>query len=233
MNLFARLYLQGRSLRIRTVRRSRGDQEYDLLPMLVKRGMTAVDVGANRGVYTFPMARRAKEVVAYEPNPWIAGFLASGAPKNVRVRNVAVSDKPGEVTLRVPRRADGKLAHNQGSIERYGEEGTVSATVAAVRLDDENLGPVGFIKLDAEDHEIPVIRGAENLIRRDRPNLLVEVLGFSANDRWPPLRDLMAGLGYQAYVLKDGALEPATVAEGAAAGAVGLNVVFLPGGGPV
>ena len=154
MSLVARSYLWGRSLHIRNKRRRRGDSEYELLPMLVKSDKSAVDVGANRGVYTFPMAERAKHVFAYEPSPWVAGLLKRGAPKNVTVRNFAVSDERKTVTLRVPIRGDGTLAHNQGSIERYGDEGTASAEVQAVRLDDEGLEDVGFIKIDAEDHEL-------------------------------------------------------------------------------
>lgn len=227
MSLVARSYLWGRSLHIRNKRRRRGDSEYELLPMLVKSDKSAVDVGANRGVYTFPMAERAKHVFAYEPSPWVAGLLKRGAPKNVTVRNFAVSDERKTVTLRVPIRGDGTLAHNQGSIERYGDEGTASAEVQAVRLDDEGLEDVGFIKIDAEDHELPVIRGARQIILRDKPNLLIEVLGFAGNPRWHPLFDEVTALGYEAYALHRGALSPARSVEHLADG-VGLNVIFLP-----
>jgi FkbM family methyltransferase len=192
--------------------------------------MVAIDVGANRGVYVFPLAARASHVYAYEPSPWLASYLARGVPSNVTVRPCAVSDKPGTVSLRVPIRADGSLSHNEGSIERYGTEGTRSAEVQCVRLDDENTGPVGFIKIDAEDHEIPVVRGARNIILRDRPNLLVEVLGFAQNPQWPALLAEIRALGYEGYALRDGALELASSLSNAQA-AIGLNVVFLPIGG--
>lgn len=226
--MFTRIYLWGRSLRIRHTRRRRGDREYDLLPMLVKPGKIAIDIGANRGVYTIPLAARASRVIAYEPSPWIADYLARGMPANVEVRQAAVSDTPGEVTLRVPVRADGSLAHNQGSIERYDDAGTKAAQVKCVRLDDEGIGPCGFIKIDAEDHEIPVVRGAREIILRDRPNMLIEVLGFADNPRWDPLYRELKGLGYEAYVLHNGALELATTAALAKHGNVGLNLVCLP-----
>jgi FkbM family methyltransferase len=231
MSLATRIYLWGRSLRIRTARRWRGDYEYRLLPMLVRSGLDAVDVGANRGVYTIPMAARAKHVWAYEPNPWIAGYLASGVPANVTVKNLAVSDEARTITLRVPLRPDGKLSHNQGSVEaveRFNETKTASADIQAVRLDDEKFGPVGFIKIDVEDHELPVIRGARKLIERDRPNMLVEVIGFAGNPRWQPLYDELRGLDYEAYVFLNGALAPAALAAERPADKVGLNVVFLP-----
>lgn len=225
---FYRIYLCGRALRIRWVRRSRGDLEYNLLPMLLRPGTDSIDVGANRGLYTFPMSARSRHVWAYEPNPWVSALLARGAPKNVTVRNVAVSDTPGEVALRVPVRKDGSLAHNQGSIERYAESGTVEAVVPAVRLDDEGLENVGFIKIDAEDHEIPVVRGARALIMRDRPNMLIEVLGFADNARWQPLYDELKSLGYEAYAMVDGGLVLAAAAARHTTGRVGDNILFLP-----
>jgi FkbM family methyltransferase len=228
MNAVYRAYLWGRALRIRWVRRSRGDLEYNLLPMLLRPGTDSIDVGANRGLYTFPMSERSRHVWAYEPNPWVSASLARGAPANVTVKNVAVSDTACTVTLRVPVRKDGSLAHNQGSIERYAEAGTVEAVVPAVRLDDEGLQNVGFIKIDAEDHEIPVVRGARALIMRDRPNLLIEVLDFSDNQRWQPLYDEMKSMGYEGYAMVEGGLVPAITAARHPTGRIGLNILFLP-----
>ncbi len=231
MSLATRAYLWGRSLRIRTARRLRGDFEYKLLPMLVRAGLDAIDVGANRGVYTIPMAARAKHVWAYEPNPWIAGYLAGGVPPNVTVKNLAVSSEPGTITLRVPLRPDGQLSHNQGSVEaveRFNDTKTVSADIKCVKLDDEEFGPIGFIKIDVEDHELPVVRGARKLIERNRPNMLVEVIGFAGNPRWLPLYDELRGMDYEAYVLLDGAMVPAAIINEKTTGKVGLNVVFLP-----
>lgn len=231
MSLPTRAYLWGRSLRIRTARSLRGDFEYKLLPLLVRSGLEAIDVGANRGVYAIPMAARAKHVWAYEPNPWIAGYFAKGAPANVTVKNLAVSSEPGTITLRVPLRPDGQLSHNQGSveaIERFNNTKTVSADIKCVKLDDEQFGTVGFIKIDVEDHELHVVRGARKLIARDRPNMLVEVIGFAGNPRWLPLYDELRSMDYEAYVLHDGALVLAANIDEKTTGKVGLNVVFLP-----
>jgi hypothetical protein len=42
------------------------------------------------------------------------------------------------------------------------------------RLDDAIGGPVGFIKIDIEAHELPVLEGAAEILNRDRPVLLIE-----------------------------------------------------------
>ena len=43
-----------------------GEPELDLLPELVRRGSTAVDVGANQGFFSFALAQHAAQVVAFE-----------------------------------------------------------------------------------------------------------------------------------------------------------------------
>jgi len=43
-----------------------------------------------------------------------------------------------------------------------------------VRLDTAITEPVGLIKIDVEGHEVAVLRGATQLIERDRPVLIVE-----------------------------------------------------------
>ena len=43
------------------------------------------------------------------------------------------------------------------------------------RLDDFDLPQIGFIKIDVEGHEESVLHGAEGIIERDRPNLMIEI----------------------------------------------------------
>ena len=74
-----------------------------LLSFLRQRG-SALDVGANIGFYTVPMARRAKEVggraIAVEPVPsnatWLRYNLAINACEDVvDVHELGLSDQPG------------------------------------------------------------------------------------------------------------------------------------------
>jgi hypothetical protein len=48
-------------------------------------------------------------------------------------------------------------------------------SVAARRLDEIDLPPVGFVKIDVEGHEEAVLRGGEHLLRRDRPIYMIEI----------------------------------------------------------
>ena len=42
-------------------------------------------------------------------------------------------------------------------------------------LDEFDLVDVGFVKIDVEGHELPVLLGSAELIDRERPNVLVEI----------------------------------------------------------
>jgi len=154
-----------------------GEVELRLLRRLADRNRGAVDVGAHKGVYTYHLARLCPYVWAYEPNPRMAGFLSAACGPSVTVRNVAVSDRAGCASLRIPLQDgtpnEGRAGLCAASVGERGE--ALEIPVRTVRLDEEGLKGIGFIKIDVEGHELAVLRGGEGLIRSDRPVLLVEV----------------------------------------------------------
>src|SRR5205807_560826 len=58
-----------------------GEPELAVLAKLAPRGGTAVDVGANRGVFADALAAVADRVVAFEPNPDYALFARLDAAR--------------------------------------------------------------------------------------------------------------------------------------------------------
>lgn len=152
----------------------RGEPELRLIRRLCSHNKTAVDVGANIGTYSHFMRKHARAVTAYEPNPSLASRLER-LYSDVRVRNVAVSDRAGEVVLRIP--VVGKNPqHELASISQKfeGVEAVMQYKVDAVRLEDETLVDVGFLKIDVEQHEREVLLGAIGCIRRWRPIVMTE-----------------------------------------------------------
>lgn len=140
------------------------------LQRLVPVGRGAVDAGANRGVYAFLIARRAKHVYAFEPHPALSRYLRRAKVSNITVFDVALSDTSGEGLLRVPE-VDGEATLGA----HVDADKAISLSVRLARLDDFALADIGFLKIDVEGHELHVLRGAAETIRRSRPIVFIEV----------------------------------------------------------
>lgn len=213
-----------------------GEPELKLLPDLVDPNRAAIDVGANRGIWTHQMAALCPRVHAFEPNPKMFAILEAARPANAVVRQIALSDRAGTASLNVPRSARG-FSNQQASLEAKRSVGAEFGVVevATARLDDLDLEPCGFIKIDVEGHEAAVIAGAVALIARDRPTLLIE-LEERHTDRSieGSIADVEA-LGYDAFFFKDGGLRPIAAfdPEGDHRAAIGtprytFNFIFKP-----
>lgn len=176
----------------------KGEPELRLLRYLVDPDKTSVDAGANKGVYTYFLARRSRHVYAYEPNPKIFALLArSAARANVTLSRAALSDVTGEDTLAIPRRKR-SYSNQLASLRKEKFSGEVmEVPVATRRLDDEDVGDVGFIKIDVEGFERNVIVGAEHTIRTLKPVLLVEIEELHTGEPVEQTLDFVLSLGYR------------------------------------
>jgi len=185
----------------------RGEPELQLLAGLVDPHRTAVDVGANKGTYTWFLSRLCRHVYAYEPNPAMRWMLTRSTPQNVTVFPRALSDVAGQSLLRIPRR-QGRFANNIGTLRPAAHHADCELVpVTTTRLDDDGLVDVGFLKIDVEGLEQQVLRGARELIARDRPVLLVEII---AEHTGRPVDETIAfveRLGYRAHVVQGTQLE--------------------------
>jgi FkbM family methyltransferase len=172
------------SLRLRAernVRRVLGIHEAaDLILSLVPRGRNAVDVGANRGIYTYWMTKRADRVDSFEPQPVLARYIRAAHLRNVHVHETALSDHAGVARLLVP--GDDGLARiasvdPSDAVAAKAESqlgARVELGVRLATLDSLALADVGFLKIDAEGHELAVLQGARETIDASRPVVFVE-----------------------------------------------------------
>ena len=143
------------------------------------RGGTMVDVGGWYGPWTRRMLGRADQVVVIEPTP-LHHVLRRTLPPGVDVIAAAASDHHGEAELWLPPSGGG--SRGVSSLHRRDIHGT-SIKVPLVTVDGLGLRNVTFMKVDVDGHEVPVLRGAADTIRRDQPRLLVEVESGSSRSR--------------------------------------------------
>ena len=71
--------------------------------------------------------------------------------------------------------------------------------ISCKRLDDLNLDPVGFIKIDVEGHEEAVLMGGATLLERDRPTALIEIEERHKAGAIDAITERMNGLGYRGF----------------------------------
>ena len=194
-----------------------GSREPELAALsgLIHTGDTVIDVGAHRGVYAYHLARLvgpSGRVIAYEPQPAMVRYLAAasryGVMRRVELRARGLSDKRGSAVLSIPVE-DGKQILGQATLRPVGT-GAEEHTVPIAVLDEEPMpGPVAFIKIDVEGHELSLLRGGRTLLAKDRPILQVEVEARHAGDAVADLATLLLDeLGYRASELVHGQLVP-------------------------
>jgi FkbM family methyltransferase len=204
-----------------------GEPEIRLLRYLVDPRRKAIDIGAAEGVYAFFLQRLAQHCIAFEPNPSSHLDLKLALPE-VEIHQAAVSAVDGDATLRVPV-VNGIPYRGWGTIESKDQLAELPPhtveefRVRTVCLDRMALGDIGFVKIDAEGHELDVLAGLSELLAKCLPNLVIEVRARTLAE----VRRRLDPLGYVGLRLDDrGLLRVLPNDDAEAAGSP--NVIFIP-----
>jgi FkbM family methyltransferase len=211
-----------------------GEPELRLLPLLASPQRLAVDIGAAEGLYSYFLQRHARECHAFEPNPKSAARLRRRVP-NALVHAYALSDRHGELELRVPSVA-GVVLNGWGTVEPANTFSALpphevaTARVPCSTLDSLQLRNVGFMKIDVEGHELNVLEGARDTLKSCRPNLLVEAEVRHRPGAVRDVRNFLDKLEYRGWYFEDGALLPLDrlFARDAATSRYINNLIFTP-----
>jgi len=236
MYLVERIHMMHRVLRYR-LRSERAELRYLLGRQFC--GGSLLDVGAHRGVYSYWMHRRFRDlpVVAFEPQPELVEFLSDLKKtfhlERLVIAPVGLSSHSGTLQLHRASCHWGGATFDRSSYQLKGDEHDIF-DVPVTTIDDfvckhPELGPVRFIKCDVEYHEDDVIAGAERTLLEDRPELLVEWT-IRESGRRQRLFSRMQKLGYSIFQFEYGRLTPCNSAERDAPHSrkLGGNYLLLP-----
>ncbi|MBI4420276.1 MAG: FkbM family methyltransferase [Gemmatimonadetes bacterium] len=179
---------------------------------LAAPGMTAYDIGANVGVFSFLLASRVGPrgaVFAFEPEPNNYRQLERSVRLN-RAPNI-ILDRRAIGRTRGTARFDRRGGAFSGRLigERPGYTPTDNViTVETVSVDelvqDEGLPPPDLVKIDVEGNEGLVLEGMVRTLEAHGPVIICEV-HTHLGDAVERVRDLLVGHGYAIY---SSALEP-------------------------
>jgi FkbM family methyltransferase len=173
-----------------------------------------IDVGANIGVFTVQAAQTVEyfggSVYGFEPQEQLfymaCGNLALNNIDNARIEKLAVGNTTDPITI--PRvnyyqpASFGSVALTGEDDEHIGQDLDFGNgdSVAQITIDEyfKNIGNVVFLKVDVEGMELPVLNGAVDTIKNNRPFLYVEYCKQS--DDGVELRGFIEALDYTIYI---------------------------------
>ena len=207
LSVVSRLFFIARALGIG--RRGRALEYNYHLPQLLRRGDIAIDIGANLGYYTRPMADivgAEGRVYAVEPVPVIFSVLERNVRGrgNVSLMNYALGEEDTTIEMANDSVAE---AGYFGTGRNFVSEGKLSGGAirfsAQMRRGSELFGAlerVDFIKCDIEGYERVVIPELRPIIERHHPTVLIETDGQTREQ----IIAIFSAMGYKAYMLMDG-----------------------------
>ena len=150
----------------------------DIMKKILKKGMHVVEVGANIGYFVLQehiILGNTGKIYAIEPNPLSVKYLKKNVKinsmKNVKLLNMGVSDKNGEMTF---------LMSKKWNLSRFqnDKKTTTSDVLKEIPVKIKTLDSlfankkVNFIRTDIEGYEYQMIKGAQKVLSNNK-NLII------------------------------------------------------------
>jgi FkbM family methyltransferase len=189
-----------------------------LFTLLLKEGMTVIDIGANIGQYSLLAATKVGDrgsVHSFEPVPSTFARLKTNVDdnnlKNIHLNQSALHNEKGTITMSLSE----EMLQNLGAYSVGGGNSKNAVEVPTIRLDDyiqeHNISKIDLVKIDIEGSEGSALMGMKFALKKDRPILLIEInrpalekMNSSPEILW---NFLIEELSYQPYLITGNRLE--------------------------
>ena len=172
--------------------------EVHLFKQLIPQGSVVMEIGANIGAHTLPLAKMVGPtgaVFAFEPQRVVfqnlCANMALNSIPNAYLFNVAVGESRASIV--VPDMSP-YAAQNFGGLPLGAH--TEGQSIDVIVLNNLNIQVCRFIKVDVEGMELEVLKGASEVIKRCRPAIYVE---NDRTDRSNALIRYISSLNYTLY----------------------------------
>ncbi len=141
----------------------------------LKKGDVFVDIGANIGAISLPVAKRNKvEVFSFEPAPRIFSILEKNQEENnlnnVHLMRLGLSDKVGETDFYESDRMHGWSG--MVKIDSF-QKCRVPTTTLDIFAVENKIERIAVLKADVQGWEYFVFKGAEKLLEEKRIDVIV------------------------------------------------------------
>jgi len=154
----------------------------------VKQWRNAIDVGANVGEWTRPLAEKFQQVICFEPNPNFRECFNKNIPEtNVTLHPYGLSNYEHTVT---------QGFNNTHLNEAMGDTAPRDGDIQCRTLDSFNLTDVDYIKIDVDGFEVPVLLGAQETLKGNKPVINIEMKERKRPEIVGECRRILRNLGY-------------------------------------
>ncbi|HRP56466.1 FkbM family methyltransferase [Agriterribacter sp.] len=191
--------------------------EVNFYRKFIKKGDLAIDIGANIGDTTVPMALAAgKEglTLGFDPNPYVFKILEANARLNPDKVNIvplpyAITEKESEFFYN-----SSEASFANGGIQEidkgYHGKYALQQKIKGIRLSDflrthypEEMKKLSFIKVDAEGLDSVILKSVKDLIEAFKPLVIAECFTRSSKEERYDLFNTVALPGYKVYKFDD------------------------------
>ena len=191
-----------------------------VLTRLVQPGDTCLDIGANVGMATVPLALavgRGGRVVAVEPHPQVAARLRENLAinnlKQVQVIEAALCSEDGPVVFYgFPTGAKTNMRSSLTASAWASEPMQVRGLTGASLTSEVGLHGCDLIKTDVQGHDLEVIRQLAGLIEEHRPRVIFEYAPRTwkaAGACFEEVADLFGRWHYRLWLVGRASMRPA------------------------
>ncbi len=183
------------------------EKEIKFVEKYLKKDDVFIDVGANIGLYSLVAAKQIEggKVYAFEPikknSDSLLYNIKLNKPINIIVEKLAVSDNEKNLILYLD-----ENEKNNGMATAYADTFTYNETVPCTSLDfyfaNKDISAVKLIKIDIEGGEYNAVIGMQNILKKYKPTLLIEINPDAPYDE-NILESLLFEMGYKKYYLDE------------------------------
>lgn len=189
----------------------------DFFKKFINKGDLVIDIGANIGDTTVPMALATGSsglTLAFDPNPYVFKILEKNASLNKEKQNIV--PLPYAITMQ---EEEFYYVSSEASFGNGGISSTKNSVhgkfiypdkIKGVNLlsfleqkYNDKLKNLSFIKIDAEGYDKEIIKSISGLIEKYKPTIVAESFGDSTPEEKIELYNVITQHGYEIFYFED------------------------------
>ena len=181
---------------------STNGEHWLLLNLIAGRCSAYMDVGANVGEYSIFIAKNSRHIdnlsiISVEPSPYTFDLLMSNVEPfdSIKPFNLALSDANGAKVFYEYDDGSGRnTLEGETTGIKYKKSYNLEVKTAHDFLMENQITPrFDLVKIDVEGHELPVLKGATETIKKHKPTIAIEIHDFSEDSE---IHQYLKSLGY-------------------------------------